>query len=260
MKKFIIMTRGRTGSTAIIDELSKVKGVCSAAHELILKMDFSELLMKYPMLIKNYGSMIPFELWKTKSPWWRRIQRCLLDDNELIRRYLEEVETFALREGASAFGFKVLSNHFMETTILKEILLERGYCAIYLKRNIPHQVISGLIANLRGVYSTDSEYLDDNSYQIDIEEFHNLVKWETQEVENDITFLATAGFKFIEVSYEEYMKNRQEFFNRVLGFLGVQAELPPASSYRVLIKDIKHTIGNYQAVADCAVAMGMSIE
>jgi LPS sulfotransferase NodH len=260
MKKFFVMTRGRTGSTAIIDELGKVKGLRSAPHELFLEFDFQELLEKHPTLEETYGSMIPFKLWKTKSPWWVRIQRYFLSKRRLIEKYLKEVENSAFCEGAALFGFKVLSNHFEEITCLKDILLERQYRAIYLKRNIPRQVISGMIANQRGTYNTDQNYQDDRRYQIDTHTFQELVRWETQAVKNDLALLKSAGFDFIEVSYEEFMADRQAFFSRVLGFLGLPADLPEASSYSVMIKDLKYTIENYQAVADCAMAMGMRIE
>lgn len=255
------MTRGRTGSTAIIDELSKVSGVLSAPHELFLKMDFTSLLEEHPKsLIKYYGVMVPYELWKTKSLWFLRKIRKHYFDKKLIHTYLSGVERAASRRGMSVVGFKVLSNQFEETPLLKEVLIEHGYCAIYLKRNIPRQVISGMIAKQRGVYNTDKKFQDDKRYIIDTEEFKSLVEWEVQSVERDIQFLKAAGFTFIEVTYEEFMSDRQAFFRRVLGFLDVPPELPQTSSYSVMIKDLKHTVENYQSLVECTAAMGMRIE
>lgn len=260
MNKFFIMTRGRTGSTAIVDVLNKTNTVRTAREqELFLMHEFPQIRKNFPDL-KGYPSTLPFVMWITQIPRWWRLMPHLRTEKGLLRRYLKDAEKLAKREGVSAFGLKVLSNHFEETPFLKEVLLERGYRVIYLKRNIPHQVISGMIANQRGIFNTKKDYQDDKRYRIDIEAFQNLVRWEAHSVENDIAFLKEAGFNFIEVTYEEFMADRQAFFDRLLGFLGVPAELPQASSYSVMIKDLQHTVENYQAVADCVAAMGMRIE
>lgn len=260
MRQFFLMTRGRTGSSAIIDELSKVKRVRSAALELFLKMDFDELLKKHPKTLENLGYMKPYELWKPGGPWWRRLFSKCTSEKTLINQYLAELEASALREGSEVFGFKVLSHHFEETPSLKDILLKRGYRSIYLTRNIPRQVISGMIAKQRGIYNTKKDYKDNSQYEIDVAEFKGLVEWELQSVEHDLKCLKSWGFDFIEVSYEEYLLDRQLFFGKVLEFLGVPAELPEASSYSLMINNLEHTVENYRAVADCVAAMGMNIE
>jgi LPS sulfotransferase NodH len=259
MNKFFIMTRGRTGSTAIIDELNKADRI-GTAQELFLKYDFSD---KPDLLSQLYPLVLPFELWKERGSWWCNIYRRYLNDEGLINLYLKHVEaTTAKGEGKDAFGFKVLSHHFEETPFLDSALLKRGYRVLYLTRNIPRQVISGMLAEQRGKYNAqaDEGYEDKNRYSIDIEEFRNLVRWESQAVENDIAFLSTAGFNFIEVTYEEFMTDRMAFFRRVLSFLGGPVVLPQASSYSVMIKDMEHSIENYQAVAECVLAMGLRIE
>lgn len=259
MNKFFIMTRGRTGSTAIVDVLSKFKGICtSKEQELFLQHDFPQIKNNFSNL-KGYPSTLPFELWKSVMPQWRNFL-LRLRKNWLIDAYLEEAERLALDEKAGAFGFKVLSNHFESNPSLVNVLLERGYRAIYLKRNVPHQVISGMIANKRGVFNAKKDYQDDNRYRLDVEEFKNLLLWETQAVENDISFLKDGGFEFIEVSYEEFMADRQMFFDKVLGFLDLPSGLPQESLYSVMIKDLRHTVENYQALVDSATSMGMRIE
>jgi len=254
-----MLTRGRTGSTAIIDVLNKTKSVRTAEQELFLKHSFPNIVKKYPNL-NDYPSTIPFELWKKLThKWWRLIPR-FCTEARLIKRYLTDSEKAASSAKVGAFGFKVLSNHFEETPLLKEILLARGYSVLYLKRNIPHQVISGMVAKQRGIYNATNNYHDNQRYLIDVEEFKNLVSWETQAVANDLSLLRNTGFKFIEVTYEGFMTDREAFFNQVMNFLGVPPEIPQASSYSVMIKDLKHTVENYQAAADCAAAMGMRIE
>ncbi|MBI4807428.1 MAG: sulfotransferase [Nitrosomonadales bacterium] len=260
MNKFFIMTRGRTGSTAIVDVLNKTKSVhTTREQEIFLRHEFPQIRKNFPDL-KNYPSTLPFELWKTQTPkWWSYLPYRRMDA-WLINRYLQDAEKLAMQEGVGAFGFKVLSNHFDENPSLKGTLLACGYRVLYLKRNVPHQVISGMIAKQRGVYNTKKDFQDDTRYILDIDEFKKLVEWEAQSVARDLELLRSSGFNFIEVTYEEFMADREAFFVRVLAFLGVPPEVPQASSYSVMIKDLKHTVENYQAVAECAATMGMSIE
>jgi LPS sulfotransferase NodH len=249
------MTRGRTGSSAIIDELNKTSSV-RTAQELFLQYDFSK---KQKLLKQIYPVLTPFEIWKARGPWLRRRTNELFGQKATINRYLKEVETSKLSEGAKALGFKVLSHHFDQTPLLKPVLKERGYRAIYLKRNLPRQVISGMIAKQRGIYNTKDDYQDTGQYAIDVDEFQKLVRWEQECVERDIELLKSVGFDFIEVSYEEFMSDREGFFGRVLSFLGAPAEVPPASSYTIMIKDLQHTVKNYGDVVESAEAIGMTI-
>lgn len=258
MKKFIIMTRGRTGSTAIIDELNKTDRV-GTAQELFLRYDFSD---KLDLLLQLYPLVLPFELWKARGSWWSNIYRGCLDAEGLINSYLKQAEATASRKGKDVFGFKVLSHHFEETPFLGAALLKRNYRVIYLTRNIPRQVISGMVAKQRGKYNAQAneKYEDNNRYLIEIEEFRNLVRWESQAVENDIAFLKSTGFNYITVSYEEFTSDREKFFRRAFNFLGVAMELPQSTNYTLMIKDLEHTIENYQAVVECVSSMGMQIE
>lgn len=252
------MTRGRTGSTAIIDELNKTSRVGSA-QELFLKYDFSG---KLDLLSQLYPLAPPFDLWKKHGSWTTKIYRYCLSDESLINNYLKQIEDIVKTNGKDAFGFKLLSHHFEETPFLDSVLLNRNYHVVYLTRNIPRQVISGMTAKQRGKYNAQVEekYEDVNRYLIDMDEFRNLVRWESIALENDISMLKSKGFEYIMVSYEEFTRSRESFFRKIFDFIGLEMELPHLSSYTVMIKDLKNTIENYKAVAECAASMGMQIE
>ena len=256
MNRFFLMTRGRTGSTAIIDEINNVKAVF-AAQELFIKRDFKNLMKQN--LMAHYQSIIPFELWKMQGSLWQKVRRRFLGDRELVANYLLQIESKTRRKGVAAFGFKALSHHFDETPFLKETLIDQGFRVIYLTRNIPRQVISGMIAKQRGVYNRKN-YQDDARYQIDVDEFETLVKLEATAVHDDLSFIKNCGFDLIQVSYEDFMGDRSFFFTRVLEFLEVAVELPEKSDYSVMIKDLRHTVENFNTVRERASAMGMPIE
>jgi LPS sulfotransferase NodH len=260
IERFVLMTRGRTGSTAIIDEINAIKNV-SAEQELFRKEDFRDVMKKLFMQRYESNVVIPYELWKL----WKRQASCPNDiqeesqvNRELVGAYLDEMSLIAQKNGKVVFGFKLLSHHFVETTFLKENIIDKNFGIIYLTRNLPRQVISGIIAKRRGVYNA-TNYRDDTRYKIDLKEFENLVRWEAQAVQNDLAFVESCNLDLIKVSYEDFLSNRQDFFSRVLGFLGVGFEMPITSSYSVMIKDLRHTVENIDEVLERITEMGMKI-
>jgi hypothetical protein len=257
VNKFFLMTRGRTGSTAVIDELNK-KHDLRATHELFLKYDFNKLSPDY---FKNlYDMLLPFVLWKQKD-WSRKwLPHFLYNNQQWSGRYLAKAESLARREEAKSFGFKVLSHNFEEWSFLSAVLKQRDYQTIYLTRNIARQVLSGMAASQRGFYNTRESFDDVRRYQIDLDKFQWLVEWEKQAIEKDCAQLTAQGFRFIVVTYEEFCADRQSFYNKIFHFLDLSTELPPRSDWTVLIKDLKYTIANYDEVVERAAAIGMPLD
>jgi LPS sulfotransferase NodH len=255
MKRFFIMTRGRTGSTAIIDSLNKSKNIVSA-QELFIRLPYKEHKDE-----RYYTSKPRFDVWSESKGYYFKIFQRFLRQSYIIRKYLEEIEEINASDEINAFGFKVLSHHFEERPMLKYILQERDYKAIYLTRNIPRQVISGMVAKQRGKYNAhDREnYRDDAIYKIDIDEFKSLVAWETQEVANDISMLDSSAFEFIQVRYEDFIETPDIFFSNIFSFLDIPEEKLPKSSFSIMIRDPKHVIQNYNEVEQCLSEMGMTI-
>ncbi|WP_339641372.1 sulfotransferase [uncultured Porticoccus sp.] len=255
MKNFFIMTRGRTGSTAIIDSLNKSKNIVSA-QELFIKLPYKKHQDE-----EYYTSTPRFDVWSESKGYHFKIFQRFLGQSFIIRKYLAQIEKINANNKTIAFGFKVLSHHFEERPMLKYILQKRAYKVVYLTRNIPRQVISGMVAKQRGKYNAhDREnYRDDAIYKIDIDEFKSLVAWETQEVANDISMLESSGFRFIQVRYEDFIETSDIFFAKIFSFLEIPEEKLPKSSFSIMIKDPKHVIQNYNEVEQCLSEMGMAI-
>ncbi len=220
MEKFILVTRGRTGSTAVLDELSKSRRIC-ITQELFLLWNFTENMRNY------YKLLLPFDLWKRQDGWLKRTFSNHYSDPRQAHRYLTRAETLARRQGAAGFGWKVLSHQFDERPFLSELLKQQGYRAIYLKRNSVRQVLSGMVANHRGVYNSLEKVVDERRFHIDMEKFKWLVQWERECVKKDCAQLAARGFDFIEVSYEDFCADRQAFYSHIFTFLNLPLESPP---------------------------------
>ncbi len=254
--KFILFTYGRTGSTAILDELNNINSIV-AVQELFIKMDFDP---KKRHDQKEWPIVPPYNYWKLcdDTLYLQRGQQ--QSNKELISLYLDEAERLVFQQNALSFGFKILSHHFIQNEGLLENLIKRRYKAVYLKRNMPRMVISGLIARQRGAYNVKGKFHDDKRYEIDLEEFKKLIKWGNHAVKNDLSLLKENGFEYVIVSYEEYIKNRDHFFKLLLDFLNVRHEIPTPSSYSIMIKDLKHTVANYEEILDYLQKSGIHIQ
>lgn len=255
MNNFFLMTRGRTGSTAVADELNKSRGLC-VMQELFLMRDFKNVLV----LSEIHDLLLPFDLWKLQGCWWKRALPFIYSDKLQANRYLVEAEAIGQHQGAASFGFKVLSHHLDQRPFLTSLLKQRGYRAIYLTRNLVRQVLSGMVAKQRGIYNTTKNFEDSHRYHIDLDKFQQLVQWGKQRVEKDCTRLTEEGFSFAIVTYEDFLADRQSFFDKIFKFLGLPTELPPKSDYSIMIKDLRYTIVNYDAVVERATMMGMILD
>jgi hypothetical protein len=225
MEKFVLVTRGRTGSTAVIDELGKSRCIYTT-QELFLRGPFNE------KSLKDYYKLLPlFDLWKQRGGWWKRRFPNRYSDPRQAQRYLARTETLAQRQGAQGFCWKLLSHQFDEQPFLSELLKQQGYRAIYLERNSVRQVLSGMVANQRGVYNSLEKVVDERRYHIDIDKFKWLVQWERECVKNDCAQLAARGLDFIEVSYEDFCADRQAFYSHIFTFLNLPLDSQKGSSH-----------------------------
>jgi len=247
--KFVVLTRGRTGSTAITDELGKCSSI-TTTQELFLRDEFTAKTLQ-----RDYTLIVPFDIWK-KEKWGYGVIPARFADVRLARNYLLDAERLAERRNATAFGWKVLSHQFDQRPFLCDLLKKRRYRVIYLRRKTTHQVVSGLIARQRGIYNSVESLHDKRKYQIDPDEFVNAVKGERECIRNDRALLTAKGFSFAEVHYEDYCTNREAFFATVFELLDYPFEMPPPSDFVRMIDDKRSVIENYDQVAGIAAQLG----
>ena len=273
-KKFFIFTRGRTGSTAIVDELGKHPEIVTM-QELFIQLERSPRLAQaykehgkefykhitFDQLILPYGAWVSqflrfnfflFELYVVPTAG-------LLTRKQLMNHYLEEAEKAALSAGeGERFGFKVLANHFVECPGLKELLKQRGYSVLYLEReNTFRQVISGMVAQQRGVYNRKNYTPSEASFVIDLDDFEMLVRIEQERVREEKEMLEKMGFDFEVITYEAFLSDREKFFTEISRFLDVPNVLPEGSEYTVMISSVEESVANYSELAAKVRSMGL---
>jgi hypothetical protein len=258
MKKFILLSRGRTGSTSVINEIGKLNNVLTMQELFIRRGQFTDEIIN-----SWYNIIPPYDYWLShnyKKPWYRYITKISsLDNFKTAELYLKKAERIANDINTECFGWKVLSHHFDQRKYLYNLIKERGYKIIYLKRNIAKQVLSGMIANLRGKYNSLEAYYDNKQYDIDISLFKKLVSIENSCVESDLSKLNTNEDEFLTVTYEDYCDDKKAFYSAISEFMNHVFKIPPPSSTQIMIPNIQNTVRNFDCVTEAASNLGFRI-
>lgn len=241
MIKLVVMTRGRTGSTAIIDQLGKASNIHSE----------QEIFSRDPNL-KYYTTVLPFNEWRKNTV----LRFFIKDEVRLADIYLNGLHRKFSKRGYGCFVWKGLSNSFHERPYLIELLKSNKYRAFYLKRNVACQVVSGMVANARGIYNSTEKIVDSNRYQIDIDKFRVLVEWEKYAINSDLNFLKVHGIEFMKIYYEDYVKDKAKFFNNIFMFTGLPEENIAETDFKIIIDNPSDTLVNFEQVKRAAEEMG----
>jgi len=234
--KVVVVTRGRTGSTAITEELGQTPGCRSELEVFSQGADV------------DFFDTPPFEAWRRERP--------LADEAQLASAYLDLLEGETRERGCRALFWKALSQHFDERPYLGDMLRRRGYRAIYLRRAPVRQVISGLVAQERGLYNSRRPPKDRRRFRIDVARLRGLAEHERFAVNRDEALLFKHRLTGLEASYEDYLADRAQFFARIYADLGLPVALPRPSRYAVMLPDLQAAIANFDGVSVVAGEFG----
>jgi hypothetical protein len=240
MKKFFLATRGRTGSTAVMDSLGKADAFLVAQELFYLSVQ------RFPS--EAFPEVMPFRTYVKQTNVLSRAASLLRGRQSYVHSYLSQIENGALEKSRRAFGFKVLTHHLTRTPGLGPALKEHGYVAIYLTRDAGWQVLSGLIAGQRGVYNSTARDSAAFSCAVDISELERLITLERDLPVGETDRLLSDGFDILTVSYEDLLLDRSSFFDRIFEFLGFEPQPVPDTDFRVIIGNYESQITNFHEV------------
>lgn len=238
-KKAVVVSRGRTGSSVITDELGQTT--------------YSRSLQEIFTSGSPPGDAYRhFNTWRAQADPPRH-----LSEEQIADMYLDHLEERVEAEGHKAFFWKALSQHFVERPYMGSLLKRRGYKAICLRRNPANQVISGMVAAARGKYNSREKYEDERTFTLDIDQYKSLVAVEWHMGAADKQLLDSISLPNIVVKYEDFVSDRLAFFGGIFGFLGLPVEDPRRSNYVVMIENTQRTVENYEDVRAAAAELGL---
>lgn len=266
MERFFLFTRGRTGSTAILDELASHMKML-VTMELFLEFNRVEKKV-YERLKLYYRYILPYDYWLNNPVNQRRIARSQFFDKLRFQKrefdqvaqtvYINNLEKIALKKKVSGYGFKILTHQFTEKPLLPGLLKQRSFKAIYLvRKNVIKKVISGMIAKKRGIYNQKNYTGDGDNYHIDVNEFEQLVHWEASRIHNDRQILQEMGFEILDVTYEDFCEDRSAFYAKILNFLNMPSMPLTPTDFSIMIPEIGKVVSNYSELKAKAHEMGL---
>lgn len=269
MKKFIILTRGRTGSTIICDSFGKIDGV-TCGQELLLPRGATGI----EDIVSVFKEGRTVEAIEEKTPRWPiwhedsgipKLPYCLF--NEVIEgTSLDDYFKYLAvnNECTEAIGFKVLSNHLGNswasiTEYMKE-LVELGVSVIYLqRRDIQREALSIALASARKIYNVkNGDHSKDikSKTKVDIELLKNEIVYIEDAKANILNILKDTNANYTECYFEDFLADRVSFNQSLLDFLEIQDASNLAKSnqgtkdgfVKVTPDDLSEIIDNYDEV------------
>lgn len=213
MKRFFVYTRGRTGSSALVDDLNQHPQI--VCHQ--------ELLAENENFIAGPSRENCYSLWMNKV------------NNPSIEAYWEYLDVLASTAGASINGMKILVNQFEERTPDGiEAVWNTDVKIIYLVRDPVCEAVSLMLSETRNLYnlqygdkqeikrwtSLKSVCLDPKRIDREIDHIIDCFKKQT-----DLFKIITNPILMI--TYEKYFGDRETTYQEILDFLQVCSVLPP---------------------------------
>lgn len=241
-ERAVILTRGRTGSTAIVDELNTM-GSIWASQEL-----FTSHRGPDADVFKDFPA---FDYWRSEH-----ILRSLIPEKYAAQIYLREYHRKASRSRRVPM-FKVLSAHLGKRPYLVGLLRENRYRIFYLARSPLQQAISGIVAKSRGVYNSRVPIAGGAKCVVNPEELLWHVNFEKTTAVEEYKKLKDQ-FVVHPIFYEDYIDNRHAFFASMCDRLGVPVAAPRKTQFRKMIESYDDVIENWSEIVSIVESAGLS--
>lgn len=261
-RKFVIITRGRSGSTAVAAELGNHPDIICYGElfypKPMKRPNFREMYDKHGLdyLSPNEKLFIPYIVYEQEH-----LRNSVCAESEYHKQYLRYLSERAggFRPGA-AIGFKILYKQTVRQPGILNALKEEGFAFLHLiRRNIVRQTISGMVARKRGLYNEKNFRFPQVRYFIDIEEFKHRVCAIAAQLETKRRSFEQLGMDCIELYYEDYTEDRKSFFSPVFSFLGVEEVAVPHSEFSIMTdRNLRNVVENFDDLR--LATMGLDLE
>ncbi|MDZ7753991.1 MAG: sulfotransferase [Gammaproteobacteria bacterium] len=210
MKKFMIVSAQRSGSTWVADMLG--------SHPEVTM--FSELFLRSGEGFPDWSPEGGVAYWNTYKKERKWAEGVFLRPR-LVWVYLNSV--FAPRSKKSACGLKVMYDQFIRfPEILLYILVKRVSVIHLVREDVVASYISGRISHARKQpHARTDEAVKDVSVHIDVKRMKKKLARSEAMIKATRVLFKVLGIKYIEIGYEDLDHNRKNFDNLLL-FVGVE--------------------------------------
>lgn len=252
-RNFVIYTRGRSGSTVIVDHLESHPSIV-CYNELFSPNGRS--IWENRAERSDRTALAPYDVFKDM-----RSQSAETGGREFYRPYLREMIDTARQDKPDAcVGFKLLTYQANAHKRLMRVLKKQQFAFLHLiRRNVVRQVISSFVANERGAWNRRDWTPPSDRYNLDMTKFSKRVKHNQSATEKDRALLPVLGVDHLTIYYEDYVDAPQPFLDRIHEFLGVEkADVTPTDLSIMTDRNLRNVVANYDELKDATTALGLT--
>lgn len=257
-RRFIIYTRGRTGSSAIVDELDNYPeitchGEVFRANPLSREKErkaYEEFGDEYIHKADTRDRILPYKLFRREPPE-------APIDAEGLRIYLDHTDREAVLAGSACVGAKLIRQNGEHE--LLPVFRSEGVAVIYLEhRNKLRQAISALLAQAENVYNAENYVpASGRRFRFTPEAVLSRIRRAESLQEQHAAVIEAAGLRWKLCFYEDWVADRDTFLAEVFGFLGAeQRATAPSRLSRTTPETLAELLENYDGIASRLVKAG----
>lgn len=243
LKKFVIITLPRSGSTVLVKTLDNHPQIFCAGELFYFHGKIYHTECQFPFWkIKILGNKINYLI---------NFPNVVLRLRRFMNNFYNNQET-----GYNAVGFKMMYQHILYMPGIMRYLEKNQVKIILLTRkNILRNVLSDMKARESGVYhnETGSDQHASKKLHVDLRLLSAKMK-ETEKWANKLESIA-AGKNCLKIDYADFV-NWEEMTGNIFDFLGVHhAHIPPATE-RLNSPVLENMIDNFEEVKNWATKNG----
>jgi hypothetical protein len=249
---FLIYSPGRSGSTAIADELSGTRSVVCFQEPIISIDSFPD--EDKGGLIDGFREGGIETLAQRRNSVHRYGTVKLVDPTATPASYLDMVEHHKGHTDKLAVGFKSVKGQIETFPDFWPEIAKRGYIAFCLtRRNFVKAALSAVIARQKGFYNTEvEEQLKEYREQkvvVPVDMLGDYITEFKDELRDAPNYLRKLGFVPHKFYYEDFLADREQFYLRMFDILGLPFEMPEKSTFKKLVPaDLRDFIENHAEV------------
>ena len=248
--KFLLYSTGRSGSTAIADELSSTKSIACYQEPIVdfekLKPEVKERLLK---LYQEQGIAFSNAQQGARLHGFGTLKH--LDPSISYEDYLERIESYEGHAQKKAFGIKQVHNQLQSFPGFWDEFTKRGYSCLFLtRRNIVRGGLSATVAAVRGLYNTkDNERTKEGSVLVPLDLLDQNIRLFQSAIDEPMEFLVSKGLSPHQIFYEDFLADRLAFHRFIFEVLEIDFEQPDPSGFQKLVpQQLEDFVENYPEV------------
>lgn len=247
--KFILYSLGRSGSTAIADELSATESIVCYQEPIVNIDQFSqERKDRLVSAYKQKGIAYSNQQQGTQIHRFGTVREVIPSITPAA--YLDLLEGFEGHQDKVAIGVKQVQGQLEPYPEFWVEFRERGYIALCLiRKNIALAALSAAIAAQRGLYNTTKHDHREDLCTVSIDQLDSFIDTFSGARARLETIVKDADMVPHEIYYEDFLENREKFHRHVFDILGVPFEMPRKSEFKKLVPpDLSELVENFTDV------------